>query len=157
MSIISVTERPFILRRVMTRIKIDENNCFIWQGGVTSAGYGMISYIGKLYLVHRLMYMVHNEVILPRRIVVCHKCDERLCCNPEHLFAGTQSDNMQDAVSKGLMASGELNGRAKLTWEKVTEIRQRYKKGAHIYPLAREFKVEYHTIQNIVRNRSWIE
>ena len=85
---------------------IDKSNkCWMWTGGKLPNGYGIYS-IGRFpRLAHRMSYeLAYGKV--PGNLLVCHHCDVKLCVNPEHLFLGTYIDNMQDAVSKGRMPTG---------------------------------------------------
>lgn len=93
--------RAYWVARVRSRVKISESGCWIWQGNLSSRGYGQTQYRGKTKSVHRQLYKVLHDVSLSTKQYVCHRCDERKCCNPDHLFLGTQSDNMADSVRKG--------------------------------------------------------
>ena len=74
------------------------DNCWLWTGATNDKGYGQVQYEGKRKYVHRLVYaFTYGE---PTQNV-CHTCDNPLCCNPEHLFDASQSDNMRDAANKG--------------------------------------------------------
>lgn len=75
------------------------SGCWLFQG-TSLRGYGQFRYMGKTQLAHRASYMLFVGPIEPG-LYVCHKCDVRSCINPDHLFLGTQSDNMKDCVSKG--------------------------------------------------------
>jgi transcriptional regulator with XRE-family HTH domain len=78
-------------KRVIDR----ETDCWNWIGGVTSAGYGSIGYHGKIWQAHRLSYEVFKEPV-PKEKLIRHKCDNKLCINPDHLEIGTHQDNSRD-------------------------------------------------------------
>lgn len=77
-----------------------KDECWLWIGGVGSSGYGSFSFCGNKVQTHRFIYAACIGDI-PDGMFVCHHCDVKLCVNPGHLFAGTQSDNMLDSVTKG--------------------------------------------------------
>lgn len=77
------------------------DGCWLWTATKTTSGYGRISFRGQLYMAHRLMCAVINGGQIPDGLLVLHKCDVRHCVNPEHLFLGTQSENLLDCVAKG--------------------------------------------------------
>ena len=74
--------------------------CWPWTAAVNSAGYGMVGRDGGLFLAHRIAFELTNGPI-PDGLVVCHRCDTPRCCRPDHLFLGTQGDNLADMWAKG--------------------------------------------------------
>jgi HNH endonuclease len=79
--------------------------CWVWTGSVNKDGYGQIRVNRRTERVHRLAWQEINGPI-PPGMHVCHSCDTPACCNPAHLFIGTQSDNVSDMVAKGRFRGG---------------------------------------------------
>ena len=127
------------------------DECWPWTGAVSSTGYGNFGQGGMHRQVgaHRIAFVLSGGVIPPGSCV-CHGCDNRACCNPAHLFLGSDTDNVQDMIRK------ERHGRMKLTAAKVREIRERYEAGNVTHrSLACEYGVEHRNIGRIVRRERW--
>lgn len=136
------------------KIGLDDDACWIWTGATRSNGYGSFGLSsGVVEGAHRASYILFTGSI-PEGLWVLHKCDVKNCVNPKHLFLGTQSDNMQDSVKKGRTDYVGRNPNAKLSWEKVREIRASDKT---FKDLARIYKVTPRNIALIMRNESWVE
>jgi len=133
----------------------DNNQCWIWKAATNSKGYGVIGLQGKLKLAHRVSFEIANGEI-PEGMLILHQCDNRLCCNPSHLFLGTHLDNMADMVAKGRQASGEKNARSKLTIEAVKEMRSLYLNGNYSFKkLGEEFGISSTSTRGIIRGDYW--
>lgn len=81
-------------------IKNPINGCWEWTGKPMNKGYCYTSLNGEKILAHRLFY---RELVgpIPEGLDILHKCDNRICCNPDHLFPGTDKDNSDDKIRKG--------------------------------------------------------
>ena len=144
----------------------DLGNCWEWIAKTYKDGYGRFKVDNKEIASNRLSWELHYDKI-PKNLYVLHKCDNPSCVNPEHLFLGTKKDNMQDAKIKGRLKNnfekghnfspkGEKHWKAKLTEEKVKEIRMLYKTENYTQKeIALLFKVTISNISNIIHNKTW--
>ena len=110
--------------------------CFVWTASLASHGYGDFRHNHKHYLAHRAAWEQEHGPI-PQGKHVLHKCDNRLCVNPEHLFLGSNEENMRDKVLKGRHVPGYCQ--IKLTTEQVAEIRELCASGTPQKELAAKF------------------
>lgn len=136
------------------------SGCFLWTGKKSASGYGRIHRRPKWFFAHRLIYTKSFGEI-PEGLVVRHRCDQRLCVNPDHLLIGTPADNIADMISRGRMfmktggsRRGSKNTRAKLTEEMVLEIRELSKTMSQA-DIALFFGVGRVAINNICTRKSW--
>lgn len=124
---------PYPRRSLHERLhrKIDSSGgpdaCHPWTGYVNNNGYAKTTLDGRKQLVHRLIYIEVHGPILPSTCI-CRKCDNRICCNVTHLFAGTHADNVADKVCKGRHLRGAKHPLAVLNNSAVTQIRRAYAK-----------------------------
>lgn len=150
-------KRESLETRFYRHITIAESGCWEWTGTLNMYGYGELGNCGRKprkLTAHRVSWMIHKGLI-PQGLLVCHKCDNRRCANPDHLFLGTHKDNTQDALSKGRF---HVNGKVSytdLTPEIIQEIRTRRKNGEKGRELAKEYKISEQSICDIVKGRTW--
>lgn len=134
------------------------NSCWLWTAGKYGKGYGSYTLDGKNQSAHRVSWkFVYGEI--PEGLCVLHKCDTPSCVNPDHLFLGTNQDNMDDKVSKGRQPRKESHWRSKLTQAQVDEIRKTFRHGKSGEfsgrSLAEKYGVTKHHIKLIAKNKSW--
>lgn len=143
--------------RFLSKIKIDSNGCWIWCAYVDDIGYGRFPCNGE-NKAHRVSYSYFVSSI-PKEMKVLHKCDVRNCVNPDHLFLGTQAENIADMINKKrnktVSLYGEDNPMSKLTRKQVYEIRSYVSKGIKQIEVSRMFNVSPMTISRIIRRELW--
>lgn len=132
---------------------VDENGCWLWARE-TYMGYGDIYAEGRAQRAHRVSYEIHKGPI-PAGSVVCHTCDVPRCVNPDHLFLGTQAENMADMYVKRRHTHGEKMHASKLTESEVLEICRLKKAGVSAPDLAERFGVHKRQIYKLVNGEQW--
>jgi hypothetical protein len=141
---------------IFERFTIPEPNsgCLLWFGATTTRGYGLFGLggrKGKKVYSHRAAYeLAHGPI--PDGQNVLHRCDNRCCCNPDHLFVGTSQANTDDMISKDRHCRGERSKFAKLTDDVIPEIR-RDRRSLRL--IARDYGVDIKQIHRIKRRENW--
>lgn len=150
-----------ILDRFLSKIAYTANinNCWDWMGGISRGGYGnfgvRINNATKNIICTRLSYFIHNNKD-PYGFAVLHKCDNRKCVNPNHLYLGSNKDNSEDMVQKNRQASGVNNGSSKLSEQQVIEIRKEYVfRTVSFQKLANKFNLAKATVKSIIKRETW--
>lgn len=130
-----------------------QDQCWQWKASTFPNGYGQFQFEGRPHGAHRVSYTLYKEEI-PKGFLVCHTCDNVQCVNPDHLFLGTEADNMQDKTKKGRAYTppGEKNGSSKLSNDDIREIRN---SSLNNHDLAKKFGVVADHIQRIKTRKVW--
>ena len=140
-----------------SRTAVRENGCIeiVGRGGSKKTLHCRTMYLGKVFGSHRLSYEMHVGPTMG--LQVCHRCDNPPCVNPEHLFLGTQKDNMIDKVRKGRHPNrhGAGNPGAKLNNEIVRQIREAAASGERYRDIAERFGSNHADVSNIARGLAW--
>ncbi len=131
----------------------EPDECWEWQKNRIKRGYGQLGHMGKALMAHRVAWEVAFGPI-PEGLQVCHSCDNPPCCNPAHLWLGTQADNNRDMVAKGRARKGppfgETSYRSKLSAQQVALIRS-LPKNTNWAALSRTMGVTRNTVAKIAR------
>lgn len=132
--------------------------CWDWSGYCSkNPGYGEFRVSGRIERAHRASWILHFGVI-PKGMFVCHKCDNKRCSNPDHLFLGTCRDNNLDAIRKKILPFGQCgteNHNAKLSDKDVFEIKKMLGLGITQKVIANFFCVSQALISLINQNKLW--
>lgn len=147
-----LVSRTDVLSRFWAKVLLTDG-CWMWQGATAAhSGHGMFRAGRRNVLAHRFMYEYWHRKELGPNDFVLHDCGHAACVNPSHLYLGTQLQNMRDRDRHGTTARGERSGKAKLTNDQATEIRQRYAAGGvSMQRLAAEYKVGNTTIRSVIK------
>jgi len=143
-----------LLNRFEQKVElIPFSTCHWWVAALDTYGYGQILIDGTAQRTHRVCYQLYRGPI-PNELQVLHTCDNRSCVNPDHLFLGTNQDNVDDKVKKGRQSAmkGTKNPRAILSEDDVRQIRASDNTQAE---LSLEYGVSQSSINNVVHRLSW--
>jgi hypothetical protein len=135
-----------------------DDRCWGWLAARDRWGYGQFWDSRRMGLAHRFAYQYFVSPV-PNGLCVLHTCDNPECCNPRHLWLGTNAENVADRVAKGRSNRpiGERHPQARLTAAQVVEVRKEYTgKRGELTEFAQRFGVSISAIADIVRGRSWI-
>ena len=159
----SRTTTPVVDRVLEKIVRIPFSGCWVFMGATNGFGYGIVGTGGRGApndRAHRITYR-HFCGEIPSGMFVCHRCDVPSCCNPDHLFLGTNQDNVRDMISKGRNSPpprnrhvvGSVHPGSKLTEDQVVHIREAYSRGVKQKDLAQQYGVVHQTISKVVNNR----
>lgn len=129
------------------------DGCWEWKGALRGKGYGSFRIGRKNYIASRISYELYKGPI-KEGLIVCHRCNHPSCVNPQHLYLGTYLDNTKQAIEDGrqFIASGELNGQAKLTYDQVRAIRSDFRSQRAI---AQDYAISQLHVSRIKRQLVW--
>jgi hypothetical protein len=143
--------------RFFGSIQYEPNSgCWLWERALWRRGYGRFKINGKYKAAHRFSYEIHHGGI-PEDQLILHRCDTPPCVNPNHLFAGTEKDNMVDMVQKGRNPNRkrEAHPLARLSQTDIDNIRRRRASGEGNNALAREYGISYGHCSTICNGKRW--
>ena len=134
------------------------SGCLEWIGMLHNVGYGAVCrHVDKSCYAHRAMYRLAVAEI-PAGLYVCHKCDNRKCINPDHLFLATCRENIKDMQTKGRNSwgwvSNEENPNCKYSNEIVSQIRKEYSEGKRYSQIMREYGIPDGTLCSFLNGKS---
>lgn len=150
--------RTGTIQDILNRSLPEPNSgCWIWMNATRWNGYGVFNDGENIRPAHRVSFELAHGIPVPRQIDVCHKCDNRVCVNPDHLFLGSRKANMADCIEKGRFSyvpvlRGEDSPNSKLTESQVHAIRSDTRSQRAI---ARAYGVDKGTIACIIKRKTW--
>ncbi len=152
-----------VVERFWEKVK-KQDGCWEWQSGARGGGYGGFKIDGRAWLAHRVSWII-NYGNIPEGLNILHKCNNKNCVNPNHLYVGTQKENVRDAIDAGTHyripdehrrpVRGLEHKNAKLDHLKVREIRRLRKEGLGCRELGRFYDVDHSIISEVCNNKIW--
>lgn len=161
-----------VISRLYDKINVrSEDDCWLWKAARNPDGYGKFSLQGRTIGAHRAILTLKLGRDIAEGLQACHRCGNRRCANPHHIYEGSPSQNAADRETHGTaargersgarkhrerMARGEQHGRAKISAARVEELRHQYATGHFTCgDLAREVDVSPSAVNRIVTGHSW--
>lgn len=143
-----------VKEKLLHFVKKQPNGCWEWTGPKNVYGYGRICFNSKSFMAHRVSYEIFKGKL--GRLNACHTCDNPICVNPDHLFAGNQKQNMADCRSKNRIHHGERTGGSKLTADVVSKIiaAGQSKKYSHS-EIAEMFSISRSHVGQLLSGKQW--
>lgn len=127
--------------------------CWLWRGWTINSGYGMLSWNNKKILAHRLAWQLTHNSIIPVKMDICHTCDVKLCCRPDHLYLGSRSENNLDIVHRGRWRGNQV-----FTAEFVSKIKQHLlERRLMLKDIAIACDAPLYLVKNVAYGLSWRE
>jgi hypothetical protein len=150
-------DRERLKERILNRREISPTGCWLWTGSRDANGYGHIRVGERVLLVHRVAAAVFfSDFDLYGEICCLHNCDNPPCFNPEHLYTGTQADNIADRETRHRRnLRGSEIGTSKLTEDQVTQIIRALQTGERQSDVARRIGIGKVAVNAIAKRRSW--
>jgi len=141
---------------LLARREIDPSTgCWNWTGVISPNGYGRIKWCQKNHGVHRAAYLTLLGKPIPQGFSVLHKCDNKRCLNPSHLYIGTQKDNVADREERTRSYKGSGNPNARLNEDDLVQILRMGQLGLRHKDIAQIFGVSRATISQFLQGRTW--
>lgn len=145
---------PKYANRFWSKVKKGDG-CWEWTAAVDRGGYGNFGIDGRTMGAHRVAWTLANNREIPEGLCVCHSCDNRACCNPAHLWLGTQLDNVRDMVEKGRGSTGEDHPKVKHSDKFVTGvIEDHLASGRSARATARKYGLPWKTAHGWISGRT---
>ncbi len=133
--------------------------CWEWAKAIMRTGYGCVRSKNVTLACHRVAWELTNGVITDPDVCVLHRCDNRKCVRPDHLFIGTRADNVRDMHEKGRgagqFARGDAHPRSKVTTGQVLQIRARREAGETMPAIAKDYGISPENVSGITNGHHW--
>jgi hypothetical protein len=132
-----------------------DDDCWLWLGSIKNKGYGQFWYSHKQRLSHKIAYILAKGPI-PENLHILHSCDNPPCCNPNHLFVGTNLENVRQKQERNRVIKGSAVAVSRITEDDALAIRIRYASGGVTQAeLGREYGIDDSVVSDIVRGTAW--
>jgi hypothetical protein len=161
--------RPADVARFWSKVNVTQYGCWEWKGSKQRKGYGTFRLLGRTELAHRVAWALFN-IEAQANLSICHDCDNPSCCRPNHMFEGTNADNVADSIAKQRprgpapgtdstppekRARGSRHPATSLSDEDVKQLRRDAKGGTLRRELANRYGISMSTVSNITSRRTW--